>query len=356
MFGDRALQTTDTQTDALPYSLNSSPTSPPDGYAELVEAMQDVSGDLVGPWPVTYICRGTGAQREVGIGILTAGTPDTVSRDTIFQSSDGFGVPVNWGAGTKTIWLAPISMQLYSLITVLASGSNGLLNKTAAYEVGLVTLGAAAAALLDDANAAAQRATLGLSIGSDVQAYDADLAAIAALSHTSGRVIRSNGSAWLAAVLAAADVSVASAVSPLSGSDVEAVLDSAGTALATHDTQFSNAFSKSYTSSAQTITAAGLLTLAHGLGVKPKLVIARLTCTSTDLAWSAGDTVEIGSGVASSENQNRGHAIYTDTTNINVRFASGTPVYQIPQKSGGSVGNTGDIDPTKWTVTFIAFA
>lgn len=46
--------------------------------------------------------------------------------------------------------------------------------------------------------ASAARTALGLAIGSDVQAYDADLAAIAALTPTDNNVIVGNGSAWVA--------------------------------------------------------------------------------------------------------------------------------------------------------------
>lgn len=52
---------------------------------------------------------------------------------------------------------------------------------------------AAGRAILDDANAAAQRVTLGLEIGVNVQAYDAQLADVAGLSTTDNGVIIGNG-------------------------------------------------------------------------------------------------------------------------------------------------------------------
>src|SRR5687767_5664889 len=46
---------------------------------------------------------------ELGIGTVTGGTPDTLSRQVVLESSNGDSL-VNWGVGTKTVMcVAPAS-------------------------------------------------------------------------------------------------------------------------------------------------------------------------------------------------------------------------------------------------------
>lgn len=52
---------------------------------------------------VTYACE-DGTNWEIGEGTVTSGTPDTLSRTTILASSNS-GNAVNWGSGTKNIFL-----------------------------------------------------------------------------------------------------------------------------------------------------------------------------------------------------------------------------------------------------------
>jgi len=61
-----------------------------------------------------------------------------------------------------------------------------------------MTLTAAGRAILDDADTTAQRATLGLVIGTNVQGYSAKLADIAGLAVTDGNFIVGNGTNFVA--------------------------------------------------------------------------------------------------------------------------------------------------------------
>lgn len=84
-------------------------------------------------------------------------------------------------------------------IAGLTTAADTMIYTTASDTYSTTSLTAAGRALLDDADAAAQRVTMGVQIGVDVQAYDADLTTLAGLTHTGGEVIYSNGGTWAAA-------------------------------------------------------------------------------------------------------------------------------------------------------------
>jgi hypothetical protein len=76
-----------------------------------------------------------------------------------------------------------------------------------------------------------------------------------------------------------------------------------------------------YVSSAQTITSAGLLTLAHGLGAVPYNVMISVVCTSANNGYSVGDVLLFPAAVELSGSA-FGIACYVDATNINIRFGN----------------------------------
>jgi hypothetical protein len=81
-------------------------------------------------------------------------------------------------------------------IAGLTTAADKLQYWTGSATAGLADFSSFARSIIDDANAAAVRTTIGAVIGTDVQAWDADLDTIAALAKTKGNLIVANGSAW----------------------------------------------------------------------------------------------------------------------------------------------------------------
>ncbi|UVK37631.1 hypothetical protein LHFGNBLO_004696 [Mesorhizobium sp. AR10] len=90
-----------------------------------------------------------------------------------------------------------------------------------------------------------------------------------------------------------------------------------------------------YESPQQTIAAAGALTLAHGLGAKPKLCLAVLQCTTAEIGYSIGDEVFISPSHHGEGGLSRGLSIVPDATNINIRYASANPTFIVIRKDTG---------------------
>lgn len=83
--------------------------------------------------------------------------------------------------------------ELAALAALTSAADKGI-QFTGSGSAATYDLTAAGKALLDDADAAAQRVTMGVEIGVDVQAYDAQLADIAALSPTDANFVVGDGS------------------------------------------------------------------------------------------------------------------------------------------------------------------
>lgn len=108
-------------------------------------------------------------------------------------------------------------------------------------------------------------------------------------------------------------------------------------------------FSAAFTSSDQTITAAGSLTIAHGLGTAPTLVTARLKCTTAEYGHSVGDVVEVGVGSAY-QGTDRGMSVIADATNVNIRFGASNPT--VAHKTTGVQSS---ITPASWKLIIKAW-
>lgn len=116
-------------------------------------------------------------------------------------------------------------------------------------------------------------------------------------------------------------------------------------------------FTQSYPSSTsdQTISTSGTLTLAHGFGTTPLLVQAFLVCQSADLGYSIGDVVPVNDHFNSAGTFDTGQAIVLDATNITVLFGAGTggSTYRLLHNSTRARAAA---DNSKWKLRIKAWA
>jgi len=160
---------------------------------------------------VTIANRGA---NPINVYPATGAAIDALGANTALQ------IPVNG----KVMFSASSTTQWYSFVAV-SNGDKGEIavsNNGATWTIddGVVTttklggdITTAGKALLDDADAAAQRTTLGLAIGTNVQAWDADLDAIAAISSTSGLLRKTAANTWSLDTTSYAQASHAHAIS-----------------------------------------------------------------------------------------------------------------------------------------------
>lgn len=160
-------------------------------------------------------------------------------------------------------------------------------------------------------------------LGAEYQAYDATLASLAGLTLSQGALLTATG-ADAGAVLA-------------KGTALQGLRMNAG---ATAPEWAAQIFSAAYDSGNQTISSAGLLTLAHSLGAAPKIVQCFVKCLTAEYNYSIGDVVSVsGAGQAfdGAGATNNGFAAIPDATNISIRFGSAPSPLNAPNKTSGAL-------------------
>jgi len=110
-------------------------------------------------------------------------------------------------------------------------------------------------------------------------------------------------------------------------------------------------FTKAYVSTPQTITSAGALTLTHGLGAFPKVIVLELVCLTAEFGYTVNTPITIyPSGLSTG---NTGCTIVTSATAIFVKFGSNASVFAVNHNSTGA---NAALTNTNWALTVRAYA
>lgn len=176
-------------------------------------------------------------------------------------------------------------------IASLTTVADRMIYTTGADAYAVATLTSAGRALLDDADASAQRTTLGLG----------DLA-------TQNRAdIGQNQATW--------DAGTNTTESAITAAKLAGVFDS-----------------RRFTSSQFTPSSGTVSTQAHGLGAMPRHITVRAICTTAEFGFSVGDVLFL-SPTTDGLDGGYGYNITATTTNIRAQF-TGSDLTKVPAKNG----------------------
>lgn len=289
---DRVLETTQT-TGTGDYSLDG---VSEDGYQSFVAGVG--SGNRV-PYVVEL-----GTSWEVGVGTVTSGAPDTISRDSILASSNG-GSAVNWAGGVKTIKLdAPAAL--------LAQILDGTLAPYARTAVANTFSGDQTVSKADSPLTAAQwLVSLVTGLAGKFSGDTDDVVRVGSTSDHDVEIVRN-------------DV----AILDLDGSGVNVP---SGTLR--QDGNKVVAAPNIFESSEQTISLGSQTDVAHGLGGVPKQAWAVLRCKTADAGFSIGDEVQPFAYRDPGTDEEYGILVTADATNVS--FTVGSTALRLYNKATG---------------------
>lgn len=114
----------------------------------------------------------------------------------------------------------------------------------------------------------------------------------------------------------------------------------------------SGIFTKSFTSSQQTLASSSTVTVAHGFGSIPTLVQLRVECTSADNQFSVGDTQIINFNDVGSSGTDGVASLFMDATNISYIMTNIFDIVTSNKTSRTAV----ILDKTKWKLVIKAWA